>query len=235
MGRFLSWFRTTTRSARCAEVCFNFISTLVAAYSLIGVGAGKFLEMRRIFAQIFTNLPEKIQRSWPPTKTSAFHWVHLFKSRHFKHHFCPNFSYLAQKQLSSNMTSKKKLFTFILDAIFVKSTHIQEFCAGLHIFCPNFLTFCPDFHQIKTFGGCGCTPASYISVWSCCKSSGSLANQIIFICRCRRLPEVTRPKHRGKMEKVSATEASFLQIIREQQFYTEQIFAFVSMNILRLR
>ena len=54
----------------------------------VGVGAGKCLGVRRIIAQISPNCP-KLN---PKKKTTAFHLAHFFKSRHFKHRFCPKFT-----------------------------------------------------------------------------------------------------------------------------------------------
>jgi len=63
------------------------------------------------------------------------------------------------------MTSKN-IGTLILDAIFMKSKHIQRFCETFHKFCsnfhrfsPDFKWFFPDFHQIKSFGGAVAPPA----------------------------------------------------------------------------
>jgi len=60
------------------------------AYQLIGVGAGKFLGVRRYFAQISPNLPEKISNKMT-AKRKRLHFIsccaHLFKAKHFKHCF----------------------------------------------------------------------------------------------------------------------------------------------------
>jgi len=59
----------------------------------IGVGAGKFLGVRRNFAQISPNLPEKNSKENDLKKRLHLisSWAHIFTSKHFKHHFCPNF------------------------------------------------------------------------------------------------------------------------------------------------
>jgi len=41
----------------------------------IGVGAGKFLGMRRMFAQISPNLPEKNSKKKRSSKKTAFHFI----------------------------------------------------------------------------------------------------------------------------------------------------------------
>jgi len=56
----------------------------------------------------------------------------------------------------------------------------------------GFTGFCPNFHQIKTFGGCGCTsctPASYTSASYClyflacwrCNANGRSSNTLLFL------------------------------------------------------
>ena len=83
-------------------------------------------------------------------------------------------------QISANVPEKysnrkwpqKKRLHFHSGVIFVKLTHIQRFCEGLHIFWlkfvtlgpdfsgffPDFSGICPDFHQFKTFGGAVALP-----------------------------------------------------------------------------
>ena len=75
-------------------------------------------------------------------------WAYFFKSNPFKHHFCPNFPNLPEKNWIKTRPPVKKGLYF-----FVKSKHIQRFCEGIQAFCPNFNRFCPDFHQIKSIGG----------------------------------------------------------------------------------
>jgi len=58
---------------------------------LIDVGAGKFLEVRRIFARILPNVPEKkAKEKWPPKKLKKSLHVILgaifFKSKHVQRH-----------------------------------------------------------------------------------------------------------------------------------------------------
>jgi len=64
-----------------------------SGYSM-GEGVSKFLGVRRIFAQISPNLPEKTLQKM--TSKKRLHViscvVHFFQSRHFKHRFCPNFT-----------------------------------------------------------------------------------------------------------------------------------------------
>jgi len=144
----------------------------------IGVGADKFLGVRRVFAQISANLPEK-----NPKKMTSKKCISLGGFSHVKAlqaSFLPKFyPSLPKFFLTCPKTTKFKYDlqknTLILGASFVQSTHILQFCEGLHIFCPNVHTyclnfngFCQDFHQIKTFGGycyTRCTPASDTSYW----------------------------------------------------------------------
>ena len=85
-------------------------------------------------------------------------WVHFLKLRHFKQHFCPNFLHARKNYKNKHNLQRKNVCTFILDAIFVKSKHIQQFCDGFQTFCPNchrffpdFKGFWPDFYQIKSY------------------------------------------------------------------------------------
>jgi len=95
--------------------------------STIDVGASKFLGMRRIFAQIYPNLPEKF---WATA-------CKFFPSKIMKTFF--------------GMTSKKSLHVF-----FCKNTILwaplyeikqdwEPFFHEFQRFCPDFQRFCPDF------------------------------------------------------------------------------------------
>jgi len=105
----------------------------------IGVGAGKFLGVWKIFAQISPNL-----------LASA-----LFQVKALQAPFLPKFTPNLPK-FPPNFPEKlgENFRCYVL-----KSKHIQWFCEGVHTFCPNvhrfcpdFKWFCPDFHQIKRFG-----------------------------------------------------------------------------------
>ena len=112
----------------------------------MGVGASKFLGVRRILAQISVNLPENSPKkitSKKKNKTTAFHWAHFFKSRHFKHHFCHILTQTCPQ--------------FLLTC--PKGTKLQHALEKIHTLCPNFHRSCPDFHQIERFGGAVATPA----------------------------------------------------------------------------
>jgi len=89
--------------------------------STIGVGAGKFLGVRKIFVRIFTNLPEKIWATLP---------TNFFPQRSWRSFF--------------GMTSKKVFMCFSANVgrHFMKSNKV-----GRH-FCPDFQRFCPDFHGV---------------------------------------------------------------------------------------
>ena len=97
------------------------------ASSAIGVGAGKFSRVRRSSAQISQNLPEN------DLQKKRLYFISL-QIKHFKHHFCPNFSC---------HFCKSKAHTAIL----------RRFSQILFGSFPN-----------QKFRGCACTPASYTSV-----------------------------------------------------------------------
>jgi len=151
------------------------ITSIIRLMSLpIGVGAGKFLGVRRIFARISANLPEKNPKKMTSKKNKndrislgAFFPVKAPQAPFLPkfHPSLPKFLLTCPKTIKLKHDFQKNVFTFILGAIFVNSTHIQQFCEGVHIFFPNFLTFCPDFkgfcpdfQQIKTFGGAVAPP-----------------------------------------------------------------------------
>ena len=122
--------------------------------------------MRKIFAQISLNLPEKNSKENDLHKKRLHFfscWVHLFKSKH-------NSSTIVElAQISPNLPEKnkiktwppkeKKVCTLILGAIFVKSKHIQRFCERFYKFCQKFHRCFPDFRQIKNFGGAVAPPS----------------------------------------------------------------------------
>jgi len=59
-----------------------------------GVGAGKFLGVRRNFARIIPNLPKKYFKKSDVQKKTAFHvnpGATIFKSKHVGRHFCSGF------------------------------------------------------------------------------------------------------------------------------------------------
>ena len=108
-------------------------------------------------------------------------WAYFFKSKPFKHHFCPNipqtcsnFPKLARKELNKNMTSNNNKGLHF----FVKSKRIQRFCEGIQSFCPNFHGFFPDFHP--------CNPASNESECERCFETHVVIFTYIF--RCSGLP-----------------------------------------------
>jgi len=90
--------------------------------TLIGVGAGKFLRVRRIFARIFPNLPEKI----------------------LGHFLC---EYFLMKTVFRMTSNKRKGLHVILGAISFKSKHV-----GRHFACifRDFAQIFRDFAKIFT-------------------------------------------------------------------------------------
>jgi len=152
----------------------------------IGVGAGKLLGVRRIFAQISPNLPEKTPKKMTSKKRKKqLHfiscWAHFFKSKHLKHNFARILPNLPEKYFKI-VTSEKKLLMsirapFLVNsgAIIFKSKHVghhiwsdfkgiledsQIFCPDFTGFCPDFMGFFPDLQQIKIFGGAVAPSAS---------------------------------------------------------------------------
>ena len=117
--------------------------------SVVGVGAGKFLGVRRIFAQISSNLHEQNSKEW----------AHFFKSKHFKHHFCPdfpqtclNFPQLARKRYNKNMTSQKSMhFEFRRHFCEIKA-HTAILRRFSHIL-PKFPQIFPGFSPNQKFWG----------------------------------------------------------------------------------
>jgi len=120
----------------------------------IGVKAGKSLGVRKIFARISPNLPEK------------------FSSNFLCEYFLPHSSW----RLFFGTTSKKGLYVIlqVLSAIFWNQTTLRmmfacmfralaqifrvfanifiDFAYIFTAFARDFQEFCPDFRQIKTFG-----------------------------------------------------------------------------------
>jgi len=104
----------------------------------IGVGAGKFLGVRRISARISPNFPEKC-------------WAIFVRI-------------LSRVDCFWDDLQKKLLMSFCTRwAPFFSNQEFQGFCEdfeGFHRFCPDFRRFFPDFqgffpdfHQIKIFWG----------------------------------------------------------------------------------
>ena len=136
----------------------------------IGVGAGKFLWVRRNFAQISPNLPEKNSKENDLKKTTASHFKlgAFFQFEALQAPFLSKFPLTCLKRTKEKHDLKKwkNVCTLTLGAIFVKSKHIQQFCESFHTFCPNCHRFCTDFkgfwrdfYQIKSYGGVLAPPA----------------------------------------------------------------------------
>ena len=127
----------------------------LATSQLIGVGAGKYLGVQRIFARIPPNLPEYPLKEIDLQKRLLWDFGRhfFFKSKHVGPHFCSYF----QKVCS----------------------HFQGFCEGFQRFCPDFYVFCQDFHQIKTFGG-ALTPPPPIPLSQLATSSAKIISQQIY-------------------------------------------------------
>ena len=140
----------------------------------IGVGAGKFLGVRRILSKFSETCPKNSKEN------DLKKWLHFipfgalfFQIKALEAQFLPKFTpnlpkfpLTCPKKNWRNMTSKKRnVCTLISGAIFAKSKHIERFCEGRHTFCPNLHRFCPDFkgffpdfHQNQNFLGWASTP-----------------------------------------------------------------------------
>jgi len=98
--------------------------------------------VRRIFARISPNLPEKL----------------------LGHSLCKYFLPHRSRTPSFGMTCTKRLHMILqtLRAIFFSNqiTLGAILCKGFNIFFPDLQGFCPDFHQFKTIGGALEPPAS---------------------------------------------------------------------------
>jgi len=119
----------------------------VRVISAIGVGARKYLGVRRIFARIFSNLPEKFgplfvrifsheDRFWNRKNfscDSAHVGGHFFQTEARWTPFCG-----ICREFAQSFRGFAKVFT--------------DF-AQISADFADFQEFCPNFHHIKTFGG----------------------------------------------------------------------------------
>jgi len=101
----------------------------------MGVGAGKFLGVRRIFARILPNLPGKTPKKVTSKKISC----------HFGRHFFP---------IKVCRASFLLVFTRVC-------SYFQGFCESFQRFCPDFRGFSPN----QKCARIPCTPAAYTSAW----------------------------------------------------------------------
>ena len=126
---FTNWLCKDCMVPKCTRLFF---------YSLlIGVGAGKFLGVRRVSAQICPNLPGKSSKEIDLQKKND---CPFFKSMHFKHHFPPNFAQTCPKKGKlKHDHQKKNVCTSILGAIFVKSKQHTAILRKFAHILPKFL------------------------------------------------------------------------------------------------
>ena len=126
------------------DLCIAVFQTF---HPLIGVGADKFVGVRRIFAQISPNLPKKFLCAFCPYIFSHKEDEGLFlvwpPKKVLIVFFC--------KRWAPFFEVKQCWAPFFLD--------FQGFYPDFQRFCPNFQGFCPNFQQIKTFGGALVPPA----------------------------------------------------------------------------
>jgi len=106
---------------------------------VIGVGGGKLLGVRSIFAQISPNLPEK-----------------------FLCGVCLQISPTKIMKTFSLCGLQKKVFMCFSANVglhFLKANKVgRHFCPDIHGVCSHFQGFRPDFQQIKTFRGALASP-----------------------------------------------------------------------------
>jgi len=123
----------------------------------IDVEAGKFLGMRRIFAQISPNLPEKLQK----IDCISFHVGRIFSTQ------STSSTIFAQIYLNSPEKKQKKRLHFDVGCHFCEiNAHTAILRRYSHIL-PKFLQILPGFSPNQNLWGCDCTPctpASYTSV-----------------------------------------------------------------------
>jgi len=109
----------------------------------IGVRAGKFLEVRRIFDQVSPNLPEKLLCDF----------------------FAYKFSPTKIMKTFFGVTSKKRVFICFSPNVghyFLKlNTHWAPFLPRFSGILPRYLRILPGFLTNQNFWGCACNPASY--------------------------------------------------------------------------
>jgi len=129
----------------------------------IGVGASKCLGVRRIFAQISLNFPEKSSKK---RDSISSHVGRIFKNQtalqaSFLPKFPPNLPFpLTCLKRTKNMTSKKSTYSNFAN-LFTNFAGIST----------DFAQILSDFARIFTkskFWGCGCTPctpASYTNAF----------------------------------------------------------------------
>jgi len=138
-------------------------------YNIV-VGTGKFLRVRRIFAQISPNLPDKNSKENDRQKNwcISFHVGHIFQIKALQApnlpKFPPNLSKFPltcpkRTKWKHDHQKEKNVCTLILVAISIKSKHIKRFCESFHTISRDFKGFFSDFQQNQKFWGCACTPA----------------------------------------------------------------------------
>jgi len=127
---------------------------LITLY-VIGVGAGKYMGVRRIFAQISLNLPQKSfkENDLPKKRLPLFScWVHFVKSKHTS---TPKHTQISPTLPEKNKKTwpQKNVCTLILGASFRKSKHIQRVCEPFYKFSQistDFARILSDFAGIFT-------------------------------------------------------------------------------------
>ena len=143
-------FKSNNFSA-CELWCINMLYTYTGPVIGIGLGAGKFLGVGRIFARISPNLPKNFcstfAYTFSPTKiVKAFFGV-TSKWR---------YSCVFLHTLGATVLNKKFREPFF--------PYFQGFCPDFHGCCLDFQNFCPDFQGFSQifdkskFWGCVCTP-----------------------------------------------------------------------------
>jgi len=151
-------YRMIITTAATACIIRLIVETIITSHTgiphCIGVGAGKFLGVRRIFARISPNCPKDF---WATFCVNIFSW---------RPYWAP-FPSSNQSTLGAIFFKSKDAGRHFCSYVQEVCPDFQRFCEGFHRFCPDFSGFCPDFqgfcpdfHQIKTFGGALAPPAT---------------------------------------------------------------------------
>ena len=132
----------------------------------IGVGASKFLRVRRIFSRISSNLPKKF---WATFCENIFLWRPFLEWKKVFMWFCTCWGSIFSNQstLDDNVFKSKQIGRHFCPYFPRVSPDFQRFCQGFHRFCPDFPRIfrfsgiLPGFSPHQNFWGCTYTPGSY--------------------------------------------------------------------------
>jgi len=130
----------------------------------IGVGAGKFLGVRRIFSQISPTLPEKYSKENDLQKNdcTSLHVGRIFSNQSTSSTI---FAQIYRKRTKWKHDLQKKRLHFDFECYFckIKSTY-SDFTKVFSYFAQISPHILPRFSPNQKFWGCACPPAYYTSV-----------------------------------------------------------------------